>query len=253
MFVNARRASAGESLLWSPVVAAKKKRQDRAGEPSLRKEPTQRRGRERVEAILDAAEHVFAAQGYERATTEAIASRAGASIGSLYQFFPNKRALFDALAARHIAQVQVLFDTLLMPLVGTATWREIVALTIEGFWRFQCDSPGFRAVWVHGSLSQQLLEQGDAINRTFAERIEGLIALVAPEVPRERRAAVAQAAVETASALLFVAARREPREAKALVAETKIVVEAYLETVLAGAGAAVAAREKPARKSRTSR
>lgn len=231
----------------------KRKRPSEAEELRLRREPTQRRGRERVEAILDAAEHVFAEQGFERATTEAIAARAGASIGSLYQFFPNKRALFDALAARHIAQVEELFDTILMPLVATSTWRELVILTIDGFWRFQCDSPGFRAVWVHGSLSQDLLERGDAINRTFAERIEGLIALLAPEVPRGRRGSVAQAVVETTSALLFVAARREAREADALVAEAKVVVTAYLEAVLASVGAAVVSREKPARKSRTSR
>src|SRR5271163_3338078 len=80
---------------------------------SPRKTPVQARSRERVERILDAAAVVFADAGYEAATTEAIAERAGTSIGSLYQFFPNKRALFDGVARRHLERGSELFDALL--------------------------------------------------------------------------------------------------------------------------------------------
>ncbi|MCB8819510.1 TetR/AcrR family transcriptional regulator [Microvirga rosea] len=59
--------------------------------------PQRRRGRERVAALLKAGEEVFAEKGFDAATMTEIAARAGASIGSLYQFFPTKELLADSL------------------------------------------------------------------------------------------------------------------------------------------------------------
>jgi len=61
--------------------------------------PQRARGQRRVAALLDAARDVFAAKGYEAATMTEIAAGAGAPIGSLYQFFPSKESLADALLA----------------------------------------------------------------------------------------------------------------------------------------------------------
>ena len=68
---------------------------------SPRKIPSQRRSLETVERILSAAARVFAEEGVA-ATTDRIAARAGVSIGSLYQYFPNKDALLLELAQRHL-------------------------------------------------------------------------------------------------------------------------------------------------------
>lgn len=68
--------------------------------------PVQKRGQQRVEAILDAAEAVFGEMGVEAATTNAIAERAGASVGSLYHFFANKDAILYALAERYAETMQ---------------------------------------------------------------------------------------------------------------------------------------------------
>jgi len=62
--------------------------------------PSQSRGHKRVDAILDAAEQLIIEVGVEAATVNAIAERAGASIGSLYHFFPNREAIHQALALR---------------------------------------------------------------------------------------------------------------------------------------------------------
>ena len=69
---------------------------------SPRKSPSQERSRQTVERILDAAARIFHEQGYAGATTNDIADEAGLSIGSLYQYFPNKDALLAALTKRHI-------------------------------------------------------------------------------------------------------------------------------------------------------
>ncbi|HTC28542.1 TetR/AcrR family transcriptional regulator [Dyella sp.] len=62
-----------------------------------RRLPQRQRGRERVAALLEAAAACFVEKGYDGATMTEIAARAGASIGSLYQFFPTKEALAHAL------------------------------------------------------------------------------------------------------------------------------------------------------------
>lgn len=54
-----------------------------------------------VETLLDATARVLTREGYDRASTNRIAVKAGVSVGSLYQYFPNKEALVAALVARH--------------------------------------------------------------------------------------------------------------------------------------------------------
>lgn len=70
-----------------------------------RKTPRQTRSKHLVEAILEAAARVFDQHGFERGTTNRIAELAGVSVGSLYQYFPNKKALVTALHARHMQEV----------------------------------------------------------------------------------------------------------------------------------------------------
>lgn len=66
-----------------------------------RKEPSQERARQTVDAILQAASLVVSRDGYDKASTNRIAQEAGVSIGSLYQYFPNKEAVIHALVERH--------------------------------------------------------------------------------------------------------------------------------------------------------
>lgn len=76
----------------------------RAGALRPRKLPSQERSRATVAVILEAAARVFASHGYAGATTNRIAAKAGVSIGTLYEYFPNKDALLVALMEAHIAE-----------------------------------------------------------------------------------------------------------------------------------------------------
>ena len=71
---------------------------------SARRRPIQRRSRQTVDAIVEAAARVLARHGYAAATTNRIAERAGVSIGSLYEYFPNKDSILAALLERHTEQ-----------------------------------------------------------------------------------------------------------------------------------------------------
>src|SRR4051794_7394160 len=74
--------------------------------PLTRREPKQRRSRQTVEAVLEAVQRVLKRHGAEAITTNRIAEAAGVSIGSLYQYFPDKRAIFTALYDRHVDEVR---------------------------------------------------------------------------------------------------------------------------------------------------
>jgi AcrR family transcriptional regulator len=71
-----------------------------------RKEPKQARARATIEAILAAAAQILVQDGFEAATTNSIAQRAGVSVGSLYQYFPSKEAVIFALVERHVGKMQ---------------------------------------------------------------------------------------------------------------------------------------------------
>jgi AcrR family transcriptional regulator len=73
-----------------------------AGQVSLRNEPVQARSTARLAALIDAAAAVVDEIGYERLTTAMVAERAGASIGTVYRYFPDRIAVLQALGARNL-------------------------------------------------------------------------------------------------------------------------------------------------------
>ena len=72
---------------------------------SPRKRPRQARSKATVDAILEATAHVLVTDGYDRASTNRVAERAGVSVGSVYQYFPNKEALVGELVDRYSRQI----------------------------------------------------------------------------------------------------------------------------------------------------
>ena len=74
--------------------------------PPPRRTPSQRRARDTVEVILQATARVLLKEGFDACTTNRVAKAAGVSIGSLYQYFPDKQALVLAVMERHLGQMQ---------------------------------------------------------------------------------------------------------------------------------------------------
>ena len=122
------RIVAGEGAGLDEVEADVRDRPGQVRRPDL----TIRQGGE--EAILEAAAQVLVEEGYDRATTNRIAEVAGVSIGSLYQYFPNKQALLETLFERHIRDVLALLaqhvDALQSPSVASVV-RSYVQAMIE--------------------------------------------------------------------------------------------------------------------------
>lgn len=102
--------------------------------PIRRKIPQQPRGERRVAKLLEAAEAIIAHAGYERATMSAIAEKAGASIGSLYQFFPNKASITQALRTEYAKQFDSMYASLAQhaaTLSPEALVKHLIDLTVH--------------------------------------------------------------------------------------------------------------------------
>lgn len=97
---------------------------------SPRKAPRQSRSLGTVKAILDATARILVERGFAAVTTNAVAERAGVSVGSLYQYFPNKDALVTALHARHGEQMMAVIQRVLTKAMD-ATLDDALAGLIE--------------------------------------------------------------------------------------------------------------------------
>jgi AcrR family transcriptional regulator len=86
---------------------------------SARRRPRQWRARQTVEAILDAVVRVLKRKGVAAITTNHVAEVAGVSIGSVYQYFPDRRAIFVALHQRHIEEIDRMVESTLIEHAAT--------------------------------------------------------------------------------------------------------------------------------------
>ena len=193
----------------------------------LRRRPRQARAQVRLERILDTAEQVFAELGYDAATTNLIASQAGTSIGSLYEFFPNKEAMARALADRYIEQIGTLYSTLLVDIPGAADFElvEQIVAALDGFYR---EHPGAVPLLNGRRTSVELASAGERLQHAFVAGIEGIVAARAPDIPEGRRHLMATVIAEIARALLTLADSVPLSHRQGVIREIERVVNGYL-------------------------
>jgi len=141
----------------------------------MRKEPRQKRARATVEAILEAAARILDRQGWKGFTTNAVAEVAGVSIGSLYQYFPNKLALVEAILRRHFDDV---LSALRFPDIPASRTERIEGL-VSGMITAHSNHPSLHRVLLEdvprGKISQ-------SIHQNFEREYWSLYAkLIAPD------------------------------------------------------------------------
>ena len=116
---------------------------------SPRKKPTQARAQNTVEAILRATAHILRTAGWDACNTNAVAKRAGVSIGSLYQYFPSKEALVAALAEEHATQgLGVLMEAVTAAPQGTLSFEDTVRHYIRAMVALHAMDPKLHRVLV---------------------------------------------------------------------------------------------------------
>lgn len=93
-----------------------------------RKQPSQGRAAATVDAIVTAVERILEREGPKGLTTNRVAEIAGVSVGTLYQYFPNKEALIGALSERYIQQTFAMCRAALAAADGVPLARIIEAV-----------------------------------------------------------------------------------------------------------------------------
>ena len=193
----------------------------------LRNEPVQARSAARLEALLDAAASVVDELGYERLTTAMVAERAGASIGTVYRYFPDRIAVLQALAARNLDRV---LGSIRIAFASDqhATWLDALSASFDVFVDAFRTEPGFRS-----------LRSGDVIDlrpaatpSTFNSRIAGEMLERLSErygLPHTPETAFAfETAIEVSDALVARAFARDNNGDPAFLEQARSVVHQIL-------------------------
>jgi AcrR family transcriptional regulator len=167
---------------------------------SPRKRPAQRRSVETVERILDAAARLFDERGYRGTTTNHVAEAASVSVGSLYQYFPNKDALLVALARRHLHESAAAFADRLARLAASEppleeVTRSLIELALE-----RNDSERLHAMlWTDAPRTPELVAQFESLTSVVVDEVaRHLVRTGAGGPVAHRRAALLVAAVDAA-------------------------------------------------------
>ena len=191
----------------------------------LRRLPQQSRGRRRVEALLNAAAVEIGDAGYDAATMCSIATRAGASIGSLYQFLPNKVAIVQALRGHYCDEIELMWT----PLAGEAkhlSWNELVTRLVDSTVLFVERHPAFLALLdAPGSTHAP-----PAMRKRFQQLFAAFLLARKPRMSPEKALRLATMMLQMIKAMNFLYHDLSPRERRPYVQEFKILLQCYLES-----------------------
>src|SRR5580698_7854134 len=112
---------------------------------NLRNEPVQARSTARLSALLDAAAAAIAELGYERLTTAMVAERAGASIGTVYRYFPDRIAVLQALAGRNLDRILGNIERAVTDR-RSGGWRDSITAFFDSYVDAFRSEPGFASL-----------------------------------------------------------------------------------------------------------
>jgi AcrR family transcriptional regulator len=155
-------------------------------EPS-RTKPKQKRGQQRVAAILNAASTVFAEVGYDNATILMIASRADTSVGSLYQFFINKEDILRALVERYVARATTVFAGMEVEAFPEMTLEQTIKAMLDPLKEFIRDNQDFQVIFSNSLGSNLVAETIRAMDEAFIARTDAALALARPHISSKDR------------------------------------------------------------------
>jgi AcrR family transcriptional regulator len=201
-----------------------------AEETVMRRMPKQKRGQQRVTQILDAAARLIAYDGYENVSTNAIAEEAHTSIGSLYQFFPNKDAVYLALAERYVVELNDLLAEVVTSANESLSLPDQFDSLLDQLAVFYKDNPGFQPLFF-GTYKTAVITSGEAV---FSQMVAGMAAILAqhtavPAPQRERQAAII---VYTLKSTLPLIATDDETENQAALLEIKRMMRGYLAALI---------------------
>lgn len=194
---------------------------------ATRRLPRQDRARATFDAILEATAALLAERGYEGVNTNVVAERAGVKPPAVYRYFPNKFALYLALAEKLQGELDVILDAALVG-ADQRPLSELVDRLIEGAQRFWVERPAFGILW----SGQWAMQGTPAPAVLFGERtVARFIAATARfrHLGPLRETITVAAAMQIGMALIHLGGAAPPGGRPLVIAEAKRALLAYLD------------------------
>jgi AcrR family transcriptional regulator len=194
----------------------------------MRRRPTQQRGEERVEQILDATEELVLEIGTESITTNHIASRAGVNVGTIYHFFADKFEIFRAVIGRIISALgEAIDEDVSNPAPSDVEWLEGVIDAHERFW---FKNKGAIRLWLAVSRTP---EMGSLWDDYYDDRLPEYARALeknCPHIPASRRLAVARILNEVLMDVLdeAIIEMSTKKERETLLRELRFLLRGYI-------------------------
>jgi AcrR family transcriptional regulator len=191
--------------------------------------PQRERGKRRVAALTQAAISLFAEKGYDAVTMTEVAARAGAPIGSLYQFFPSKEALADAILDRHRERLEEALKAI-EERVKTLTIPELVDAFLDYKAGFQEERAAAAAlIESHQEWSTCVAELRLALRRHVARILRARI----PDLSPERAECAAMVVAQLMKAVAAQGAEEDPTIRDGVLNELRQLMYLYLNDKIA--------------------
>jgi AcrR family transcriptional regulator len=192
----------------------------------LRRRPVQQRSAKRVEQMLEACAALIDELGYDGVTTTLIAERAAVAVGSLYQFFPDKRAVVQALTQRNVEHFMGEMARRLDE-AHLEHWWDGADIAFDIYVRMYREVPGFSRIRFGDVVDLRLIADERDNNTVIADGLADLIARRF-ELPMDAVRLPIAVAIEIADGILDLAFRRALFPTETVIAEARSVVRAYL-------------------------
>jgi AcrR family transcriptional regulator len=191
-----------------------------------RKQPVQARSEATVLAIYEASIQVLLAEGYRRFTTTRVAERAGVSVGTLYQYFPNRQALIRAVLEGYLAEMSDSIDADCRSLRGRSL-DEVATGMVDAF-----IAAKWRRLEVSRAMHEPLVEVGGAeLVRASAAKGAALVADLLRSCPEIGRVDVEPPAVflvMACASILQAAFMEHPADKETVRAHMRAMARGYL-------------------------
>ena len=194
---------------------------------NARRTPTQARATLRRERFLNVAARLIEESGFDVVTMTAIAQCSGASIGALYDYFPDKQTLALALMAKYAEESDSHWKRLLenpLPFKKSA----LAGFLVEGTLDFAQQRPAYLSLFGAPFVTPRSAAARQPLRRTFASALRRLN----PRLSTGRALIYAQVIVELIKAMLTVCKQIDPKDRDGVTLEFKKILRFYLSTVL---------------------
>ena len=188
-----------------------------------RRSPQQARATQRRARFLEVAAKLIGEQGYEIVTMMAIAKEAGASIGTLYDYFPDKRSVALALLSEYVQQADVHWAAVLSG-ARALTESELSEVFIEGVLTFVRAHPAYLPLLTAPIGYSRTTEARQPLRRTIADALRK----TKPSMTPERAFLSAQVILQLMKGMLALYKQVTAKDQKAVTAEFKALILAYV-------------------------